>query len=103
MKVEFSANALKVFQVLKGIDLQKAEKIKGIIKDVLLHPEVGLGEPTALEGKLKGLWQRKISYNEFLYYFFDEETLIVAAIKVNCSEDIANKNQSIQEDVSSII
>ncbi len=98
MKVEFSANALKVYQTLKGIDLQKAEKIKGIIKDVLLHPEVGLGEPTALEGKLKGLWQRKISYNEFLYYFFDEDTLIVAAIKVNCSEDIANINQSIQLD-----
>lgn len=98
MKVEFSVNALKKFQAIKSIDAQKAEKVKGIIKDILLHPEAGLGEPTALDGKLKGLWQRKISYNEFIYYFFNEDTLIVAAIKVNLNEEVPNINQSFQLD-----
>lgn len=83
MKLEFAPNALKSFQAIKGINPEKAEKIKIILKDALLHPEKGMGEPVALDGKLKGLWQRKISYNEHLYYCFDDSCLTVASIKVD--------------------
>jgi len=109
MRVEFSPSALECFQTIKSIDQQKAEKIKLIIKDALLHPEVGLGDPTALEGKLKGLWQRKISYNEHLYYFIDADALVVAAIKVNLPEEQAGKHVSFklgafsEEDYASVM
>jgi Txe/YoeB family toxin of Txe-Axe toxin-antitoxin module len=82
MKIIFSSNALNAFQSVKLAEPEKAERIKNILKDAVQHPEFGLGEPVALEGKYKGLWQRKISFNEFLYYIFNEESLTVAAIKV---------------------
>lgn len=82
MKIIFSINALNAFQSVKLAEPEKAERIKNILKDAVQHPESGLGEPVALEGKYKGLWQRKISFNEFLFYIFNEESLTVAAIKV---------------------
>ena len=82
MKLNFSPNALNTFQQIKSFDPAKAERIKTILKDAVLHPESGIGEPVALDGKYKGLWQRKISFNEFLYYVFDEESLTVASIKI---------------------
>ena len=82
MKLNFSPNALNTFQQVKSLDSAKAERIKTILKDAVLHPESGIGEPVALDGKYKGLWQRKISFNEFLYYVFDEESLTVASIKI---------------------
>ena len=83
MKLEFAPQALKSFQLIKESDSVKAEKIKAILKDALQHPEKGLGEPVALDGKLKGIWQRKISYNEYLYYFYDADSLTVASIIVD--------------------
>lgn len=83
MKLEFAPQALKSFQLIKESDSIKAEKIKAILKDALLHPEKGFGEPVALDGKLKGIWQRKISYNEYLYYFYDADSLTVASIIVD--------------------
>lgn len=83
MKLEFAPQALKSFQLIKESDSIKAEKIKAILKDALQHPEKGLGEPVALDGKLKGIWQRKISYNEYLYYFYDADSLTVASIIVD--------------------
>ena len=82
MKLNFSPNALNTFQQVKSLDPARAERIKTILKDAVLHPEYGIGEPVALDGKYKGLWQRKISFNEFLYYVFDEESLTVASIKI---------------------
>ena len=82
MKLNFSPNALNTFQQVKSLDPARAERIKTILKDAILHPDSGIGEPVALDGKYKGLWQRKISFNEFLYYVFDEESLTVASIKI---------------------
>lgn len=109
MILKFSENALKYFQTIKSIDNQKAERIKLILKDALQHPQNGLGEPIALKGKLKGLWQRKISYNEFLYYTFDAETLVVTAIKLNLPENLSDNNPSFklgefsEEDYASVM
>lgn len=80
MKIRFSPNALNTFQTIKSLDPAKSERIKSILKDAMQHPEFGMGEPIELEGKYKGLWQRKISFNEFLYYVFNDESLTVAAI-----------------------
>ena len=96
MKIDFSSNALNVFQTIKSTDPKKAERIKTILKDALQHPEVGMGEPVALDGKYKGVWQRKISFNEFLYYVFDSEHLTVVAIKVASSVTTVDKVPSFE-------
>lgn len=33
--------------------------------------------------EIKIIWQRTISFNEFIYYIFDEQTLTIAAIKAD--------------------
>jgi Txe/YoeB family toxin of Txe-Axe toxin-antitoxin module len=91
MKLNFSINALNVFQQVKSLDPAKAERIKTILKDAVQHPEFGMGAPVALEGKYKGLWQRKISFDEFLYYVFDDEALTVASIKVVNKATVVDK------------
>lgn len=88
MKLEFTPNAYKTFQTVKSTDPEKAERIKVIIKDAMLHPDSGVGEPILLDGKLKGIWQRKISFNEFIYYIFDEQTLTIAAIKADLPDKV---------------
>ncbi|MBQ8500706.1 MAG: type II toxin-antitoxin system YoeB family toxin [Bacteroides sp.] len=94
MKIEFSPNALECFQTIKDVDPEKAGRIKTILKDALQHPKEGLGDPVALDGKLKGLWQRKISYNEYLYYVFDAESLVVVAVRVNLPEEPTDNTPS---------
>ncbi len=96
MKIEFSLNALSTFQKIKSLDSDKAERIKTIIKDAVQHPEFGMGEPVALDGKYKGLWQRKISFNEFLYYIFNDESLYVAAINVEDEAAAVDKKSSFE-------
>lgn len=92
MKLEFTLDALKCYQNIKSVDAAKAERVKLVIKDALLHPETGMGEPTPLDGKFKGLWQRKISCNEYLYYVFDAESLTIAFIKTDV-QYVSTNNQ----------
>lgn len=94
MKLEFAPDALKCYQTIKNTNPEKTEKIKGIIRDILMHPEIGIGEPTTLDGKLKGVWQRTISYNEFIYYFFDSEVVTVAALIITLPNDITDIDAS---------
>ena len=96
MKIDFSPNALNAFQTIKSLDPDKAERIKNILKDAMQHPESGIGDPVALEGKYKGLWQRKISFNEFLYYVFDDESVYVVAIKVENEVATVGKESSFE-------
>lgn len=99
MKLEFTPNALKCYQVIKNAAPQVAEKIKTILKDTLLHPQTGLGEPTPLDGKFKGIWQRKISYKDFFSYAFNTEKLIVTAIKVDLPADRTQPKYAIHWDI----
>ena len=97
MKIGFSPNALNAFQTIKRLDPDKAERIKNILKDAMQHPEFGIGDPVALEGKYKGLWQRKISFNEFLYYIFNnDESVYVVAIKVENEVATVDKESSFE-------
>ena len=96
MKIDFSPNALNAFQTIKRLDPDKAERIKNILKDAMKHPEFGIGDPVALEGKYKGLWQRKISFNEFLYYIFNDESVYVVAIKVENEVATVDKESSFE-------
>ena len=83
MKLQFSSKALTTFELVKKNSPELAEKIKSILKDILLHPAEGVGEPVCLNGEFKDVWQRKISHNEYINYMFNNEVLVVISIQVN--------------------
>jgi Txe/YoeB family toxin of Txe-Axe toxin-antitoxin module len=83
MKLQFSSKALTTFELVKKNSPELAEKIKSILKDMLLHPAEGVGEPVCLNGEFKDVWQRKISHNEYINYMFNNEVLVVISIQVN--------------------
>lgn len=83
MKLQFSSKALAAFELVKKNSPELAEKIKLILKDMLLHPAEGVGEPVCLNGEFKDVWQRKISHNEYINYMFNDEVLVVISIQVN--------------------
>ena len=83
MKLQFSSKALTTFELVKKNSPELAEKIKSILKDMLLHPAEGVGEPVCLNGEFKDVWQRKISHNEYIDYMFNNEVLVVISIQVN--------------------
>jgi Txe/YoeB family toxin of Txe-Axe toxin-antitoxin module len=83
MKLQFSSKALTTFELVKKNSPELAEKIKLILKDMLLHPAEGVGEPVCLNGEFKDVWQRKISHNEYINYMFNNEVLVVISIQVN--------------------
>ena len=83
MKLQFSSKALTTFELVKKNSPELAEKIKLILKDMLLHPAEGVGEPVCLNGEFKDVWQRKISHNEYINYMFNDEVLVVISIQVN--------------------
>jgi toxin YoeB len=83
MKLQFSSKALAAFELVKKNSPELAEKIKSILKDMLLHPAEGVGEPVCLNGEFKDVWQRKISHNEYINYMFNNEVLVVISIQVN--------------------
>ena len=83
MKLQFSSKALTTFELVKKKSPELAEKIKSILKDMLLHPAEGVGEPVCLNGEFKDVWQRKISHNEYINYMFNKEVLVVISIQVN--------------------
>lgn len=83
MKLQFSNNALTTFELVKKNSPERAELIKTILKDTLLHPTEGLGEPISLNGEFGDFLRRKISHNEYIDYMFNNEVLVVIYIQIN--------------------
>ena len=83
MKLQFSNNALTTFELVKKNSPERAKLIKTILKDTLLHPTEGLGEPISLNGEFGDFWRRKISHNEYIDYMFNDEVLVVIYIQIN--------------------
>ncbi len=77
MKLEFLPSALNAYKALKGSRPEYAAKVKEMLRDALEHPDAGLGEPTRLSGRYLGVWMRRLSADDELYYFFDSERLVV--------------------------
>ncbi len=89
MKLEFLPSALEAYKALKDSRPEYAAKIKEVLRDALGHPDAGLGEPTKLSGQYTGVWMRRLSANDELYYIFDSERLVVISFT---EKDEANKD-----------
>lgn len=83
MKLEFLPGALNAYKALKVSSPERAAKIKEILRDTLEHPDTGLGEPTRLSGQYLGVWMRRLSVKDELYYIFDSEKVVVIAFSKN--------------------
>lgn len=79
MILEFLPNALNAYKSLKVNDPVFAAKIKAIIKDSIEHPITGAGAPVQLSGAYEGIWMRRLSVTDEMYYAFDESKLIILA------------------------
>jgi Txe/YoeB family toxin of Txe-Axe toxin-antitoxin module len=80
MKLLFSKSAKEEYLILKADAPGIADKVKSILKDMLLHPKSGIGTPTKLEGNYSGLWQRTYSPGQVIIYSFKDDTLTVVSI-----------------------
>ena len=83
MTLEFYPEALEVFRKIKDSEPELAKKIKLLLKDVLEHPDSGIGTPVRMSGRYSGVWARKISFENTLYYVFNEEKVVVLSIKLS--------------------
>ncbi len=91
MKLEFLPGALGAYKALKVSSPERAAKIKEILRDTLEHPDTGLGEPTRLSGQYLGVWMRRLSAKDELYYIFDSEKVVVIAFSENEEAGRADK------------
>lgn len=82
MTLEFLPKALMSFRELKENRPETAERIKALLKDVLEHPDSGAGSPIQLGGKYAGVWMRRISFEDTLYYVFNPEKVVVLSISL---------------------
>jgi Txe/YoeB family toxin of Txe-Axe toxin-antitoxin module len=83
MKLEFLPSALDAYKALKVSNPERAAKIKEILRDTLEHPDAGQGEPTRLSGQYLGVWMRRLSVQNELYYIFDSERVVVISFSRN--------------------
>ncbi len=89
MILEFLPSALEAYKALKESRPENAAKIKEVLRDALEHPDTGMGEPTRLSGQYLGVWMRRLSANDELYYFFDSARLVVISFT---EKDEVNKD-----------
>lgn len=82
MNLEFLPNALEVYRRVKERDADCSGRIKALLKDILEHPGSGAGAPMQLQGKYTGVWVRKISFEDSLYYVFNAEKVVVLSISM---------------------
>lgn len=54
------------------------QRINSLIKDVIRHPFVGIGEPEPLKHNWLGYWSRRIDREHRLIYKYASETLTIA-------------------------
>jgi len=58
-------------------DKKTLKRINTLIKDILRHPDEGIGKPERLKGNLAGFWSRRIDdYNRLVYRVVDDNVQI---------------------------
>lgn len=98
MILEFLPGALDTYKSLKGANPSLASKAKATILDALEHPTIGIDEPVQLTGVYRGIWMRRLSATDEMYYVFDDTKLIVVSFSfTGISHNGANSGFSIQD------
>jgi len=62
-------------------DRRRAQRILGLVEDVLRDPFTGAGKPEPLKGLLSGKWSRRIDQEHRLVYEVDENRVCFLAAR----------------------
>ena len=87
MILEFLPKALAAFNNIKSSSPEKADRVKTLVKDILEHPDCGIGTPLQLQGKYSGVWIRRISFDCAVYYVFNEEKVLILSLESNLDRE----------------
>jgi toxin YoeB len=82
MEIVFSPLANKQWKEhLKSGNKNVFKKIIQLLEAIQLTPFEGLGKPEPLKHNLRGMWSRRINYEDRLVYSIDGSVLIIHALK----------------------
>ena len=81
MKIQFTQEAWKDFEWFLDNDKQIVKRIRELLKDILRHPQEGIGKPERLKFQLSGCWSRRITKEHRLVYQIQKEGVIVISCR----------------------
>jgi toxin YoeB len=68
MNLKFTPHAWEDYEYWLNNDLEIAQKVHSLLKDIKRSPFKGLGKPEPLKNDLKGYWSRRITESDRLVY-----------------------------------
>jgi toxin YoeB len=71
MKIEFTDHAWEDFDYWMQNEVEMAQKIRTLLKDIRRNPFTGLGKPEPLKFELQGYWSRRTDREHRLVYKVD--------------------------------
>ncbi|MDO9265399.1 MAG: Txe/YoeB family addiction module toxin [Desulfosalsimonadaceae bacterium] len=81
MKIQFTQEAWKDFEWFLDHDKQIIQRIRELLKDILRHPQDGIGRPERLRFQLAGCWSRRITKEHRLVYQIEKDGIIVISCR----------------------
>jgi toxin YoeB len=77
MILSWSENAWEDYLYWQSIDKKILKRINLLIKDILRHPDEGIGDPEPLRHNWSGYWSRRIDREHRIVYKATEDTLYI--------------------------
>ena len=81
MKIQFTQEAWKDFEWFLERDQPIAKRIRELLKDIMRHPEEGIGKPERLRFQLSGCWSRRITKEHRLVYKVEKDVIIILSCR----------------------
>jgi toxin YoeB len=81
MKIQFTQEAWKDFEWFLDKDRRMVKRIRELLKDILRHPEEGIGKPKPLKFQLAGCWSRRINKEHRLVYQIEKDAITVISCR----------------------
>ncbi len=81
MNILFTQEAWKDFEWFLDKDKRIVQRIRKLIKDIIRHPEEGIGKPEKLKFQLSGYWSRRIDQEHRLVYKVEGKNIIILSCR----------------------
>jgi toxin YoeB len=62
-------------------DKQIVKRIRALLKDILRHPQDGIGKPERLKFQLAGFWSHRITKEHRLVYQIEKDGIIAISCR----------------------
>lgn len=81
MNIQFTEETWKDFEWFLDKDKHIVKRIRELLKDIVRHPEEGIGKPERLRFQLSGCWSRRITKEHRLVYKVVKGVIIVISCR----------------------